>query len=171
MNNVVLEKLDFQLDTEATEHASLFNPNGPTSLGSLPRAPTVIRQDAYQQYMTSVKQENDFPIGAITRTEDISRAMLDKGAKELKHRQEPRRHSIMEDDDELISFTDKSMRNVLLSDNVTSNTEKAGARNFESRDPNVISADVAAPSRTPNLPSAPTQNNANKKQLFESKKF
>lgn len=145
----------------------LFDVNGPSSLGTLPRPDTLVRKVVYREYYTSPVQQKQFPVGAITRTALISTEMLDRGHVELRRRQEPRKHSVMEDSGAVDSFTRESTRNVLMSDNYISETEKAGQLDFEYRATNVVKADEAAPPRPSGRPTPPPPvSNANVEPLF-----
>lgn len=158
--------MDFNAATlDHSNAGQLFDSNGPSSLGSLPRAEVVVRRDVYREYFTSPVQQKQFPIGAITRTPPISTETLDRGRVELRRRQQPRRHSIMEETSTIQEFTETSMRNIRLSNSYVSDTEKAGERDFEYRATNVVTADVAAPPKPSGRP-APPAAATNSRPLF-----
>jgi hypothetical protein len=64
-------------DTSATK---LFDVKGNSSIGMLPRAEVVVRQDVMT--LTSAKQVNEFAIGAPVRTQPIPTSIMVRGLKE-----------------------------------------------------------------------------------------
>lgn len=68
-------------DTGATK---LFDIKGNSSIGMLPRAEVVVRQDTMT--ITSAKQTSDFAIGAPGRTQPIPTSIMVRGLKEYDKR-------------------------------------------------------------------------------------
>ena len=64
--------------------ASLFDPQGHSSLGSLPRGNIAVRRDTIT--VASVNQANDFKIGAMEDTREIPRSVLETGMRKFAER-------------------------------------------------------------------------------------
>lgn len=83
----------------------LFDKNGPTSLGSLPRGEIVPRLDSLM--ITATQQASSFSIGANTRTNPIPDAILIRGAEEIRKRNNAGIKEAIRDNRDGVSFMEK----------------------------------------------------------------